>query len=388
MFREMLRKKQLLTQEECLAILKNEPRGVLSVLGDDGYPYGMPMNHFYCEADGKIYFHGGRKGHKIDAMMRHGKASFCVYDRGFRREGDWALNIKSVIVFGHIEFVEDQDKLYEIALRESLSYFGLYRKMFQVRKKFEPVKVSYGTDREQYFLYYEPDQRISDKILVWVHGGGWNAGNPRFFDFVGQCVCEQGYRFVSLGYRLSPKHKYPCQIRDVCEAYNAAIRYLTGKGVDTSRIIAAGPSAGAHLTSILCYCREVQEEYGVDVSDIIGFIGTGGPYSFRDDQGLALRLLLNQLFEKGYDRRNAEPVFLMGTSRIPMLLIQSRHDGLVGYACAEDFARRAKELGNECELYSVTDRKNTHSWYTAGMFLESREENKGLDKFFSWIEQR
>ncbi len=99
MFREMLRKKQLLTQEECLAILKNEPRGVLSVLGDDGYPYGMPMNHFYCEADGKIYFHGGRKGHKIDAMMRHGKASFCVYDRGFRREGDWALNIKSVIVF-------------------------------------------------------------------------------------------------------------------------------------------------------------------------------------------------------------------------------------------------------------------------------------------------
>ena len=115
MFREMLRKKQLLTQEECLAILKNEPRGVLSVLGDDGYPYGMPMNHFYCEADGKIYFHGGGKGHKIDAMMRHGKASFCVYDRGFRREGDWALNIKSVIVFGHIEFVEDQDKLYEIA---------------------------------------------------------------------------------------------------------------------------------------------------------------------------------------------------------------------------------------------------------------------------------
>ena len=91
------------------------------------------------------------------------------------------------------------------SLRESLSYFGLYRKMSQVRKKFEPVKVSYGTDKEQYFLYYEPDQRISDKILVWVHGGGWNAGNPRFFDFVGQCVCEQGYRFVSLGYRLSPK---------------------------------------------------------------------------------------------------------------------------------------------------------------------------------------
>ena len=58
------------------------------------------------------------------------------------------------------------------------------------------------------------------------------------------------------------------------------------------------------------------------------------------------------------------------------------------YTCAEDFAARAEELGNVCELYSVTDKKNTHSWYTAGMFLETREENRGLDKFFSWIEER
>ena len=76
----------------------------------------------------------------------------------------------------------------------------------------------------------------------------------------------------------------------------------------------------------------------------------------------------------------------MGKSHIPMLLIQSRHDGLIDFACAEDFAKRAGELGNVCELYSVTDKKNTHSWYTAGMFLETREENKALDKLFSWIE--
>ena len=50
MFRDMLRKKQQLSQEECIAILKNEPRGVLSVLGDDDYPYGMPMNHCYTRS--------------------------------------------------------------------------------------------------------------------------------------------------------------------------------------------------------------------------------------------------------------------------------------------------------------------------------------------------
>ena len=115
MFREMLRKKQQLTQEACIEILKKEPRGVLSVLGDDGYPYGMPMNHYYCEEDGNIYFHSGKNGHRVDALKHCDKASFCVYDGGFRRKGEWALNINSVIVFGRIELIEDQEQIYKIA---------------------------------------------------------------------------------------------------------------------------------------------------------------------------------------------------------------------------------------------------------------------------------
>lgn len=77
----------------------------------------------------------------------------------------------------------------------------------------------------------------------------------------------------------------------------------------------------------------------------------------------------------------------MDKSDVPMLLIQSKHDGVVDYSCAEMFCKKAVELGNKCELYSVEDKKNTHSWYTAGMFLETREQNKGLDKFFTYIEK-
>ena len=115
MFREVARKKQALSIEECIEILIKEPRGVLSVLGDDDYPYGMPLNHYYCEEDGKIYFHGGKQGHKVDAIKRHDKASFCVYDQGFRNPGEWALNIRSVIVFGRIEIVEDTEKVLKIS---------------------------------------------------------------------------------------------------------------------------------------------------------------------------------------------------------------------------------------------------------------------------------
>lgn len=114
MFREMRRFKQQISREECIRILKEQLRGVLSVIGDDGYPYGLPIDHWYCEEDGKIYFHGAKEGHKIDAISHCDKASFCVMDHGFRKEGEWALNINSVIVFGRIRKVTDPEKAKEI----------------------------------------------------------------------------------------------------------------------------------------------------------------------------------------------------------------------------------------------------------------------------------
>ena len=122
MFREMLRRKQQLTQEDCIDILRHELRGVLSVLGDDGYPYGMPLNHYYCEEDGKLYFHGGKTGHKIDALRQNSKASFCIYDRGIRQEGEWFLRIRSVIVFGTVAFITDPEKIADISRRLSYKF--------------------------------------------------------------------------------------------------------------------------------------------------------------------------------------------------------------------------------------------------------------------------
>ncbi|MCR5210810.1 MAG: pyridoxamine 5'-phosphate oxidase family protein [Lachnospiraceae bacterium] len=116
MFRKMRRFKQQISDAECIEILKNTKRGVLSLMGDNGYPYGIPIDHWYCEEDGKIYFHGAREGHKIDAIKACDKASYCVCDEGFRKEGDWALNIKSVIVFGRISLVEDEEKAREICI--------------------------------------------------------------------------------------------------------------------------------------------------------------------------------------------------------------------------------------------------------------------------------
>lgn len=122
MFRKVTRSKQVISDEECIYILKAELRGVLSVLGDDDYPYGLPINHYYNEEDGKIYFHSGKLGHKVDAIKRHPKASFCVYNSGDRLEDHWYLTFKSVIVFGKIEIIGDREKIFDIARKLSRKF--------------------------------------------------------------------------------------------------------------------------------------------------------------------------------------------------------------------------------------------------------------------------
>ena len=124
MFREMVRKNKQLPHEEALRLLKEAPRGVLSLQGDDGYPYGVPTNFWYCDADGCIYFHCGKTGHKMDAIARSPKASLCVISRPIEVEYSWAPDYKSVIAFGRIELLEDTAAAMAIARDLSLQFTG------------------------------------------------------------------------------------------------------------------------------------------------------------------------------------------------------------------------------------------------------------------------
>ncbi|MCR5791937.1 MAG: pyridoxamine 5'-phosphate oxidase family protein [Lachnospiraceae bacterium] len=122
MFREMRRFKQQISTEECIRILKEQPRGVLSMIGDQGFPYGIPLDHWYDEKSGHIYFHCAKDGHKMDAIQKCNKVGYCVYDKGYRKTGEWALNINSVVIFGKINIVEDEAKKREICIEISKKF--------------------------------------------------------------------------------------------------------------------------------------------------------------------------------------------------------------------------------------------------------------------------
>ena len=117
MFRELRRKNKQIGHKECVELLEKEKRGVLSVIGDGGYPYGTPMNHFYNKDDGCIYFHCGHGGHRLDSVKRDPRASFCVCENGERHGDDWAYTVRSVIVFGKIEIIDDTECIASICER-------------------------------------------------------------------------------------------------------------------------------------------------------------------------------------------------------------------------------------------------------------------------------
>ncbi len=119
MFRELSRKNKQISKEECFKILTDETRGVLSVNGDNGYPYAMPMNHFYDPNTGCIYFHCGKYGHRLDSLKKSDKVSFCVLERGTKSEGSWAYDVRSVIVFGRVEIIDEKNTISDITARLS-----------------------------------------------------------------------------------------------------------------------------------------------------------------------------------------------------------------------------------------------------------------------------
>lgn len=105
MFREMRRKKQKLSKEECDRILYNGTSGVLALHGDNGYPYAVPVSYVY---DGeKLLFHSAKNGHKIDAIIKNAAASFCVIDQDQIVPEEYTTYFRSIIAFGRIRILED-----------------------------------------------------------------------------------------------------------------------------------------------------------------------------------------------------------------------------------------------------------------------------------------
>jgi len=112
-FREMRRKRQQLSEEESISILKKATAGTLALLGDDNYPYAVPISYVY--ADCRLYFHSALSGHKVDAIRKCDKASFSVIEQDDVQPKKYTTFFRSVIAFGRIHIIEDEQEKLKMA---------------------------------------------------------------------------------------------------------------------------------------------------------------------------------------------------------------------------------------------------------------------------------
>lgn len=119
-FRKMRRFKQQLSEAETMAIVKNAKTAILGVNGDGGYPYTVPINFVYD--NNKIYFHGAKAGHKLDAIKKDNKVSLCIVDKDDIVKEELTTYFRSVIIFGTAKVLETDEEIFQAAEIFGLKY--------------------------------------------------------------------------------------------------------------------------------------------------------------------------------------------------------------------------------------------------------------------------
>lgn len=155
MFRSMRRFAQQVSEEECRRILREEPRAALAVIGDDGYPYAVPVDYYYDEAENRIYIHGAKAGHKVDAIRRCDKVCLTVWNQGFKREGHWEWTSTSVVVFGRAHEVTDPAVLEDHLRSLGLKYYPTP----------EDVEAEIGRDITRVQMYAIDIEHMTGKLV-------------------------------------------------------------------------------------------------------------------------------------------------------------------------------------------------------------------------------
>ena len=136
MFRKIRKIKNEIDKDAIDSLLHSCRRGVLSMNGDDGYPYSIPINYYYDEANQKIYFHGAKSGYKVDCLNRCDKVCFTIFGNESIKDLVWAPFVQSVIVFGRCHLVDTDNEVLKNFMMKYYPSLDLVDKVIKDDSKF------------------------------------------------------------------------------------------------------------------------------------------------------------------------------------------------------------------------------------------------------------
>lgn len=154
MFRPMRRKQKEISPDAVKKILETARRGVLAMNGEDGYPYAIPLDFWYCEEKNAIYFHGAKAGAKAELLEKNEKVCFTVTGNETVKEEDWAPFLQSVVLFGRCRILTDQKETLDTLRQFALKYYPdeemVDKEIFSFEKavRMYEIKIEHMTGKE------------------------------------------------------------------------------------------------------------------------------------------------------------------------------------------------------------------------------------------------
>ena len=171
--------------------------------------------------------------------------------------------------------MEKADQLSEgcrASLRARIEQRGGQRGGAEAAKAPPPQTLSYGKDSLQGLDLWVPEGAEKAPLVLFVHGGGWKRGSKD--NAVGRAMpahmLEQGYAFASIDYRLVPRNTVEEQAADVAAALAHLLKRADSLGIDRSRVVLTGHSAGAHLVALVGTDERYLKKVGLSFADIDG----------------------------------------------------------------------------------------------------------------------
>jgi acetyl esterase/lipase len=207
--------------------------------------------------------------------------------------------------------------------------------------------LAYGADPRQRLDIYTPAESVGPApVLVFFYGGSWKSGNRGYYRFVGEAFAARGYVVVVPDYRLYPQVRFPAFVEDGALALKWVEQNASGFGGDSSRIILAGHSAGAHLAALLMFDQRYLAAVQFERHQILGFAGLAGPYAFNPLAYESTR----PVFSTVGDPDQARPITFVDGSAPPVLLMHGERDDTVEMINAQKLASRVEKAGGEARF--------------------------------------
>lgn len=263
-----------------------------------------------------------------------------------------------------------------------------------------PTKIGFGDNWHQHCVLWEPDCVTHETPVFYFHGGSYVFGTPESLVDAANAYNSQGYRFFSIGYRVTPPSKFPAMVEDAFMGVRRCFEWLEEQGLSSERAFVGGTSAGGHLAELVCYGKELQEAHALDTARLAGCISIAG-VSDADDilvrpfPAYVVWRLHVDLPSNGFTRkamrdavRPYSPVLLVeDCDPVPLFAVHGCHDRISPYRAKATLVEKLNaEHGEEtARLVSLRDRKKQHMNTTVGFYKDRIAGNEALEPLFEWM---